>query len=464
MSALPLSERCDYILQSISEGVFTVDLDFRITSFNRAAERITGYRWQDVIGRTCREVFPSCAGAEKCALKRTVRTGMPVCNWPIQFTNSRGQRIPVSICTSVLKDDDGNTIGGVETLQDLSLVEELRREIGRQDAFVDIIGRSSAMGKLFEVMPAIAASDSTLLIEGASGTGKELFAKAIHNLSRRRDHRFVAVNCSALPDTLLESELFGYKAGAFTDARHDKPGRFAVAEGGTLLLDEIGDISPAMQCRLLRVLQERVFEPLGSVTPVKSDVRIIAATNKDMRTLVAQSKFRDDLFYRLNVVRLRLPELRERRQDIPLLAERFISKFNRLQHKNVAGLSEEALGILMRHDYPGNVRELENMIEHAFVLCSSGLIQPSHLPPELLGEGPADSCPETMTLKNLEALHIADAVRRHHGNRNAAAEELGIDPSTLFRKVKSLGISLQKSRRTRTQKAEARRLQLSAGD
>lgn len=448
MTALPYSKTCHHILQSISEGVFTVDAEWRITSFNRAAEQITGLRSDDIVGRACRDVFRSSICPERCALKKTLTTGTPVCGQPIHITNARGERVPVSISTAVLKDDEGNTIGGVETFQDLSVVEELRQELDKQSTCVDIIGRSPAITKLLAVLPPIASSDSTVLIEGASGTGKEMFARAIHVLSERRDRRFVAVNCSALPDTLLESELFGYKAGAFTDARHDKPGRFTIAEGGTILLDEIGDISPAMQCRLLRVLQEKVFEPLGSVTPVKADVRVIAATNKDLRALVNEGKFRDDLFYRLNVIRLRLPELRERRQDIPLLAERFISKFNRLRNRRIAGLSEEALAVLMRHDYPGNVRELENIIEHAFVLCTNGLIQVSHLPPELTGgeSSASDRHRRTMTLRDLEALHIEDAVRRHGGNRNAAAAELGIDPSTLFRKVKSLGLTLMNSR------------------
>jgi transcriptional regulator with PAS, ATPase and Fis domain len=243
---------------------------------------------------------------------------------------------------------------------------------------------------------------------------------------------------------LLESELFGYKAGAFTDARRDKPGRFAVAHGGTILLDEIGDVSTAMQARLLRVLQERVFEPLGSVEPVETDVRVIAATNKDLSKLVRKGTFRQDLFYRINVIRLKLPPLRDRREDVPLLVDRFVSKFNRLQNKHVAGVSEETLAILMGHDYPGNVRELENIVEHAFVLCQAGMIEPAHLPSTLHGAADA-KLPRgkgARTLKALETLHIMDAVRRHSGNRTAAAKELGINASTLFRKVKSLGIEL----------------------
>ena len=303
----------------------------------------------------------------------------------------KGNRLPISISTAVFKDENGKTIGGVETFRDLSLVEDLRKELEAQYSFAEIVGRSAAMRQVFQLLPQIAESDSTVLIEGASGTGKELFARAIHNLSRRREKRFVALNCGALPDTLLESELFGYKAGAFTDARQDKLGRFALADGGTLLLDEIGDISPAMQVRLLRVLQERVYEPLGSVEPVKTDVRIIAATNKDLGKLVRKGIFREDLFYRIHVIRLALPNLRDRREDIPLLIEHFIAKFNRLQGKDVVGVSDEVLARLMEHDYPGNVRELENIIEHAFVLCRGALIELAHLPPQLRGAAEAAS-------------------------------------------------------------------------
>lgn len=243
---------------------------------------------------------------------------------------------------------------------------------------------------------------------------------------------------------MLESELFGYKAGAFTDARRDKPGRFALAEGGTIFLDEIGDISPAMQTRLLRVLQERQFEPLGSIKPIKTDIRIIAATNKDLDKMIKQGTFREDLYYRINVMTLHIPSLRERKEDIPLLIDHFISKFNRLQSKDISGISEEAMGLLMRHDYPGNIRELENIIEHSFILCSSGLIHPHHLPSSLMkGETSSTSqLKQGLTLKAMEILLIQDALRRHKGNRKQAAKELGIDPSTLFRKIKAYEIDI----------------------
>jgi transcriptional regulator with PAS, ATPase and Fis domain len=298
------------------------------------------------------------------------------------------------------------------------------------------------MQQLFRFVPDIAQSESTILLEGASGTGKELFARAIHDLSGRREKPFVAINCGALPDTLLESELFGYKAGAFTDARHDKPGRFVVADGGTILLDEIGDISPALQSRLLRVLQEHVVEPLGSVEPVRIDVRVVTATNKNLHELVRKKIFREDLYYRIAVIPLKLPLLRERREDIPLLVEHFIAKLNRLRKRGVSGISEQAMSALLSYDFPGNVRELENIIEYAFVLCRSGLIELRHLPRTLHQEGPLATPEERtgMTLKELEIVHIKDALRRHQGNRTAAAKELGINPSTLFRKAKSWNI------------------------
>ena len=292
--------------------------------------------------------------------------------------------------------------------------------------------------KLFNLLPQIADSDSSVLIEGPSGTGKELFAHAIHNLSPRKENRFIAVNCGALPDTLLESELFGYKAGAFTDAKGDKPGRFALADGGTLFLDEIGDVSPAMQVRLLRVLETKTFEPLGSVEPVQTDTKVIAATNKDLGKLVNDGAFREDLYYRINVIRLEIPSLNDRREDIPLLVDHFVSRFNRLKGSEVSGLSPDVFAFLMAHDFKGNIRELQNIIEHAFVLCHSGTIQLNHLPVYLRKETDRRTfhAGSGMTLKSAEKFLIAEAIRKHDGNRALAAKELGIDPSTLYRKIK----------------------------
>ena len=432
------------ILDSVTDGVFTVDRQWRITSFNKAAERITGVPHEEAIGRQCCDVFRASICERECALRHTIDSGRPVVNKAVYIIDADARQVPISISPAILRDENGEIAGGVETFRDLSLVEELRKEIEGRYSFADIIGRSPAMQSLFELLPVVAESDSTVLIRGASGTGKELVARAIHNLSPRGQKRFVAINCGALPDTLLESELFGHKAGAFTDARKDKPGRFAIADGGTILLDEIGDISLAMQVRLLRVLQERVYEPLGSVTPVPADVRVITATHQDLRKLVQEKRFREDLYYRINVFRLDLPTLRDRREDIPLLVDHFVSRFNTIQDKDVSGVSDEVMNVLMRCDFPGNARELENVIEHAFVLCRSGLIELHHLPQEILeGSGLAtvQARPGT-TLRSIEALHITDALRRQNGNRKEAAKELGIHPTTLRRKIKDLDIDV----------------------
>ncbi len=429
----------DPILDSINEGVFTVDREWRITSFNRAAERITGVRGQDAIGRVCSDVFRANICEESCALRRTFASGKPVIHAMAGIISAAGKQIPIRVSTAVLRGEGGEVVGGVETFQDLSHVEQLRKQLEARYTFEDIVGRSPAMRSLFEILPDIASSGSTVLIEGASGTGKELFARAIHNLSPRAKKRFLAVNCAALPDALLESELFGYKAGAFTDARRDKLGRFALADGGTIFLDEIGDISPAMQVRLLRVLQERYYEPLGATEPVKANVRVLAATNRDLAQLVREGKFREDLFYRIHVIHLRLPCLKQRREDIPLLVDHLIAKLNREQAKDIAGVSREVLIRLMDHDFPGNVRELENVIEQAFVLCRGGLIELRHLPSELR---PPDLSPiassGAMSMRSMERHMIEASLKRNGGNRQRTARELGINPSTLYRKLKAL--------------------------
>ena len=262
----------------------------------------------------------------------------------VDILDSQGETIPVSISTAVLREEDGEIVGGVETFRDLSAIELLRKEIDDRYTFEDIISKNHRIRQILDILPDIATSESTVLIEGPTGSGKELFAKAIHNLSRRAEEKYIPVNCGALPDTLLESELFGYKKGAFTDAKADKPGRFALAEGGTLFLDEIGDISTALQVKLLRVLQEKEYEPLGATTTTKSNVRVIAATNKPLADLVARGTFREDLFYRLNVVKLSLPPLSERREDIPLLAEHFLRQLNAQQGKQIEGFPRRDCG------------------------------------------------------------------------------------------------------------------------
>jgi len=434
----------DTILESISDGVFTVDAEWRVMSFNRAAEEITGVSRQEAIGRRCSDVFRSSMCGAACALQQTLKTGKPVIGKSGYIIDSKGNRIPISISTAVLRDGDGRAIGGAETFRDLSEVEALRRELDEKFQVGDLTSRSPLMQRLFEVLPAIALSPSTVLILGETGTGKELVARTIHSLSPRNRGPFIAVNCGALPDTLLESELFGYKAGAFTGAYKDKPGRFALAKGGSIFLDEIGEVSPALQVRLLRVLQERMYEPLGATNSEPADVRIIVATNKDLAEQTRQGLFREDLYYRVNVVRVELPPLRRRKEDIPLLVDQFVARFNRLQQKSVQGVCAEAISLLMAYDWPGNIRELENVIERAFILCSDGPIGISHLPGELTSHGVMMGANTDIRSAHniLDAQAIRAALERNSFNRLAAARKLGIHKTTLFRRMKKLGISL----------------------
>ncbi|MEI6613673.1 MAG: sigma 54-interacting transcriptional regulator [Chrysiogenales bacterium] len=432
------------ILESISEGVFTIDALWCITSFNRAAEEITGVSRREALGRRCSEVFRCSMCEADCALKQTLKSGKPIIGKSGYIVDAGGNRIPISVSTAVLRDASGHVVGGAETFRDLSEVEALRQELEGKFRVGDLASRSPLMQKLFEVLPAIAASPSTVLILGETGTGKELVARTIHSLSSRNEGPFIAVNCGALPDTLLESELFGYKAGAFTGANKDKPGRFALAKGGTILLDEIAEISQALQVKLLRVLQDRVYEPLGAIHSETADARIIVATNKDLAEQTRKGQFREDLYYRVNVVRVELPPLRRRQEDIPLLVGQFIARFNRLQQKLLSGVSGEALSLLMAHDWPGNIRELENVIERAFILCAEGDIGIRHLPVELTAfRGTSGKDTDVRSAHDiLDAQAIRAALERQHGNRSAAARELGIHKTTLFRRIKKLGLSL----------------------
>ena len=433
--------RIDTILDSIADGVFTVDHDWRITSFNRAAEEITGVPREDAVGQFCREVLKADVCDRQCVLRYTKETGREVVNRTVHIINARGQRVPVSISTAILKDETGQAIGAVETFRDISREEDLRKKLEEKYTFQDIVSKSHKLREIFDLLPDVAASTSTVLLQGESGTGKELFAQAIHNLSPRSRRPFVAVNCAALPDTLLEAELFGYKAGAFTDAKKDKPGRFKLADQGTLFLDEIGDISPALQVRLLRVLQEKTYEPLGGVESIRHDARIIAASNQNLQELVKEGRFREDLYYRINVLKLVLPPLRERMEDVPLLIDHFIRIFNALQDKSLQGVDDQALVCLMAYHYPGNVRELENIIERAFILCKSGIIKRKDLP-EFLQSGREEEVapPDHTTFQEMEAAFLINALKRNKGNRVQTARELGIHKSTLFRRIKALGI------------------------
>ncbi len=443
----------ELILSSIADGVFTVDRDWSITSFNRAAERITGISANDAIGKRCSEVFHANICEQGCALRKTLDTDQEQIDLPARILNNKGSSVPISLSTAVLRDSDGTLLGAVETFRDLSALEQLRREIKQRYTFEDIVGKSKAFRKIFAILPDIAESDSTVLIEGSSGSGKELLARAVHNLSQRRNKPYVAINCGTLPTNLFESELFGYVQGAFTDAKHDKPGRLALAEGGTVFFDEVSELPPATQVKLLRVLQEREYEPLGGTKTVRADVRIVAATNRKLAELVSQGKFRDDLYFRLAVIRLSLPPLKERREDVPFLVEHFIHRFNAKKGKNIVGVTPQVMEIFMRHSFPGNVRELENLIEYGFVLCHNRLIDVHHLPEEFQPTSKTNVITEPNTaqsrLKWAEADAIRSVLHNTDGNLGKAAQELGISRTTLWRKMRkySIGATEYQSRK-----------------
>lgn len=430
------------IFQSIPHGIFTIDESGLITSFNHAAEQITGFDADEAIGKRCYEIFRTDICRQDCPLKRSVRTMEKIEDREVTILTKKGEKLVISISTAAMTDEVGNVLGGVEMFRDLSLVIELRKKLEKSYVFEGIVSKNLQMQKIKERLPLFAASPSTVLIEGASGTGKDLVARAIHNLSPRKDKPFVTVNCSALPDNLLESELFGYVRGAFTDAKKDKPGRFQLAHTGSILLDEIGEISPAMQVKLLRVLQQREFEPLGATETIKVDVRVIAATNKNLEKEVHEGLFRDDLYYRLNVIRMQIPPLSERREDIPLLVNHFIDHFNRLQGKRINKISEPALAALMTAPLPGNIRELENAIEYAFVICQDDVIEVHHLPPQYseIKRHPHDVS-KVVLFDSAERDVIQSVLKRHQGNRTRAAKELGISRQTLWRKMNRLGLT-----------------------
>jgi len=433
-------ERFEAVVQSIGDGVFTVDLDWRITCFNRAAEEITGIPRSEALGRRCYEVIDSNICKDACAIRYTMETGQPVVDLNVHFTDRQGLKVPVSVSTALFRKKDGELLGGVESFRDLRHVEELRKKIEKTYSFEDIISKCGKVKRILNILPTISVTESSVLITGESGTGKELFAIAVHNLSGRSKKPFITVNCGGFPETLIESELFGYEVGAFTGATKSKPGRFALAEGGTLFFDEIGELPPLLQVKLLRVLQDKTYEPLGGVRTSKADVRIVAATHCNLEVMVAQGSFRQDLYYRINVINLKIPPLRERMEDVLLLINHFIRHFSALHDKDINGVSPNALNIMMGHDYPGNVRELENIIEHGCVLCPGNMIRVKHLPEWM--QPPAEDLNIPSSLEEVEKQFILSILRKNNWNRLAAARDLKIHKTTLFRKIKKLNIEL----------------------
>ena len=439
------------LLDVLDVGIFTIDQSGVITFFNKAAEEITGYRGADVIGTKCAALFRTEHCAQSCPLFHTIHSGEAVKDQRVVILGGSGRSVLVSVTTAVLSTRDGTVLGGVEVIKDLSLVEELRRQLEGRFRFEDIISRSPQMQQIFALLPLVANSDSSLLIVGASGTGKELVARAIHHQSPRRDAPFVAVNCAAMPETLIESELFGYVKGAFTDARRDKPGRIAQADGGTLFLDEIGDLPLPVQAKLLRFLQEMVYEPLGATFSTRADVRIVSATNKNLEAMVETGAFRRDLYFRLNVMQIELPPLRERREDLPLLVQHFIERFRVTTGKRIEHMDERALAALQDYPFPGNVRELENVIERAFLVCLGSVITYEHLPPSVqrhvercgtpggASEQPPEAGDDPVVVA--ERKQIEEKLAEHGGNRTHAAAALGIHRSTLIRKINHHGLA-----------------------
>lgn len=427
------------ILDSIADGVFTVNENMVITYFNEAAEKITGISKAEAVGEYCFEVLRANICEKSCSLKCSLETGKQTINKHVNILRSDGREIPVSISTSVLRDEKNRFIGGVESFRDLSTIEELKKEIKKSYTFEDIISKNHQMLNIFDTLPIIAQSDSSVLIQGASGSGKELLARAVHSLSNRKKGPFVAVNCGALPETLLESELFGYVKGAFTDAKKDKPGRFALAKGGSIFLDEVESLPLSTQVKLLRVLQEKEFEPLGATSSIKADVRVIAATKENLVKLIKEETFRDDLYYRLNVVKIKLPPLAKRREDIPLLISHFIDKFNIKMGKSIEDVSKDVMSLLMEYDYPGNVRELENIVEHACVMCQDIRIRRTQLPPEFNPRSEKLTLGEEVSRPSLQSFEkqlIQETLEKNNGNKVLTAEELGFHRSTLWRKMK----------------------------
>jgi len=431
-------EKFEAVVQSISDGVLTVDRDWRITCFNRAAENITGYRSADVLGRFCYEVLRSDLCPDACPIRCTLDTGRRVAGLVVYITDAQDRKLPVSVSTALYRDTQGRLRGGVETFRDLRQIEALKKRVEKSYTSGDIVSKNPKMRQVLDLLPVVAESDSTVLIQGETGTGKELVARAVHDLSARKDGPFVAVNCACFPDTLVESELFGYEKGAFTGADHAKPGRFARAEEGTLFLDEVGNIPLPVQAKLLRVLQERTYEPLGGTKLLETNVRLVAATNQNLIAMVEEGTFRSDLYYRINVIELDLPPLRERSEDVLPLVKHYIKQLALLHDKPVEGITSEALRVLMTHDYPGNIRELENIVEHGFVLTGGPLIGLEHLPGWLVNTVRGAILP--VSLEDCERRVILSALERHEGNRVAAAEELAIHKSTLFRRMRRLGL------------------------
>jgi PAS domain S-box-containing protein len=432
------------ILDNLDVGIFTVNRGGLINFFNRAAETISGYDRHLVLGQSCAMIFSGERSADVCLLKESIASGETRSSHQGRMTDRDGVTIPIRANYMALRNEKNVIVGGLATFHDMTLAHQLNRAISNRYTFHDMIGKDPAMRKIFEMVNVVAPSNATVLVEGATGTGKDLLARVIHSASPRAARPLVKVNCAAIPENLIESEIFGYVKGAFTGADRDKPGRFSDAEGGTIFLDEIGDLPLSLQAKLLRVLEDREFYPLGSRRTRKVDVRIISATNRQLKHLVDKGLFREDLFYRLNVMRIELPLLRKRRGDLPLLIRHIVRSLCAARTVAPPAISRTAMQILLNYDYPGNVREMENILEHALIICREAVIQPGHLPDYLTqvqqpGAAPTPAAPSEEP-DSREARRILATLEKTGGHRGKAARELGMERTTLWRKMKKHGM------------------------
>jgi PAS domain S-box-containing protein len=430
-------QRANLILNNVRDGIIAHDLQRRVVFFNSAAEAITGYRREEVINRDCHDVFPGNFCGGKCVVGEDgCVPSFEVLKQEVELTTKSGERRTVEMNIRPLLDGQGERVGLVASFHDVTRERHLARRARELEQFSGIIGRDAKMLEVFDLIRELADSNVPVMIQGESGTGKELVAAAIHNEGPRAGKLFVPVNCGALPEALLESELFGHVKGSFTGAIRDKKGRFELAAGGTIFLDEIGDITPAMQVKLLRVLQEGKFERVGSEQTLRVDVRVISATNKNIAEEIARGRFREDLFYRLSVVPLFLPALRERRHDIPLLIAHTLKRILQEAGRGEVKVSAEAMDVMMSHNWPGNVRELQNWLQFALVKCHGDTIRPEHLPPIVAGIARPV---KRRRLRKLDIEAVRDALRQTGGSKIEAARVLGVSRATLYRFLDDAG-------------------------
>jgi PAS domain S-box-containing protein len=436
--------KLEAIFNSNIEGTFTIDDEWNITSFNNSAAKITGYKKDEAIGQKCWNIFNSNLCRNGCHMEQTMHKGKSTIGNELDIIHKNGNKVPIRVNSAILLNNKEEKIGAVETFIDISEIKNLVAHLDEKYSYENIIGKNKEIKKIISVLESVAQTDSSVLLTGESGTGKELAARAVHLKSARRTGPFIAVNCSAFVESLIESELFGHEKGAFTGAVKTKTGRFELAQGGTLFLDEIGDLSLAVQTKLLRVLETREFERVGGTKSIKMEARIIAATNKNLNEEIQSGKFREDLFYRINIINIHLPPLRERKDDLPLLVSHFIDHFNEKFGKAVMQFSSSAYEMLTEYEWPGNIRELENVIEHCFILCNNSIIQTEHLPKSLRENKKINAGKTSNHIKKnmmeTEKELILSSLEKNKWNKRQTAADLKINPSTLWRKMKKLGI------------------------